>query len=57
MYADDTTLSTTLQSIEPLESDKKNVADVINNELSNINDWLNINKLSLKVKLNILYIQ
>ena len=40
IYADDTTLSTTIDS-------SKNITSEINNELSKINEWLKINKLSL----------
>ena len=39
LYADDTTLYTTIQSTEDLSN--------INNELSKISDWLAVNKLSL----------
>ena len=46
MYADDTTLSTTLRSIDLLDPNES-VEDIINKEQSNINEWLNINKLSL----------
>ena len=40
MYADDTTLFSNLKSFEPKEY-------LINAELSNVIEWLNINKLSL----------
>ena len=45
MYADDTTLSTTIDSSN--EDTTKNITSEINNELSKINEWLKINKLSL----------
>ncbi len=44
MYVDDTTLST-IASFN--EGNNKNITSVINNELSKINEWLKINKLSL----------
>ena len=45
MYADDTTLSSTIDSFN--EDSNKNITSEINNELSTINEWLKINKLSL----------
>ena len=45
MYADDTTLSSTIDSFS--EDSNKNITSEINNELSKINEWLKINKLSL----------
>ena len=45
MYADDTTLSSTIDSFN--EDTNKNITSEINNELSKINEWLKINKLSL----------
>ena len=51
MYADDTTLSTTTQT-SPLADTTENVYHLINIELSNINSWLNVNKLSLNAKKN-----
>ena len=47
-YADDTTLSTTLNKFSA--SDDMNISDLINLELYNINEWLEINKLSLNAK-------
>ena len=44
-YADDTTLSTTLNKLTT--SDGMNISDLINLELYKINEWLEINKLSL----------
>ena len=43
MYADDTTLSTSINC-----SENNNNCDLINSELSKINEWLIINKLSKK---------
>ena len=48
MYADDTTLSTSIQSIK-MTNPNVNVDTLINNELRKISDWLSINKLSLNV--------
>ena len=45
MYADDTTLSSTIDSFN--EDSNKNITSEINNELYKINEWLKINKLSL----------
>ena len=47
-YADDTTLSTTLNKFS--ESEDMNISDLINLELYKINEWLEINKLSLNAK-------
>ena len=47
-YADDTTLSTTLNKFST--SDDMNISDLINLELYKINEWLEINKLSLNAK-------
>ena len=47
-YADDTTLSTTLNKFS--ESENMNISDLINLELYKINEWLEINKLSLNAK-------
>ena len=49
MYADDTTRSSTIDSFK--ENSNKNTTSQINNELSKINEWLKVNKLSLnKIK-------
>ena len=48
VYADDTTLSTTLNKFS--ESEDMNISDLINLELYKINEWLEINKLSLNAK-------
>ena len=42
IYADDSTLTTTLQSTGDLISE-----EAINKELHNVHDWLKLNKLSL----------
>ena len=47
-YADDTTLNTTLNKFST--SDDMNISDLINLELYKINEWLEINKLSLNAK-------
>ena len=47
-YADDTTLSTTLNKFS--ESEDMNISDLINLEIYKINEWLEINKLSLNAK-------
>lgn len=46
-YADDTTLYLTLNSVD--QTNNKQPADILNRELGNINDWLNLNKLSLNI--------
>ena len=48
MYADDTTLSSTLDSFAQY-SKNENVEFIINTELDKINEWLKLNKLSLNV--------
>ena len=47
MYADDTTLSTSLNSLSETTLDNKSTETIINEELCKINEWLNINKLLL----------
>ena len=47
MYADDTTLYSQFDNAEIANHD---IELKTNNELSNINDWLKINKLALKYK-------
>ena len=47
MYADDTTLYSHFDNAETANND---IEFKINNELSNINDWLKINKLALNIK-------
>ena len=47
MYADDTTLSTSLNSLSETTLDNKNTETIINEELCKIIEWLNINKLLL----------
>ena len=46
MYADDTTLFTTIQS---LNSCTKDIEQHLNTELNKVNEWLKINKLSLNI--------
>ena len=47
MYAHDTTLYSQFDNAEIANHD---IEFKINNELSNINDWLKINKLALNIK-------
>ena len=47
MYAHDTTLFTTIQS---LNSCTKDTEQYLNTELNKVNEWLKINKLSLNIK-------
>ena len=49
IYADDTTLSTTLEIVLN-ESQNVDVSIILNSELNAISDWLKLNKLSLNVK-------
>ena len=47
IYADDTTLSTSLNSLSETTLDNKSTETIINEDVSQINEWLNINKLLL----------
>ena len=47
LYADDTTLFSTIEFSVPIE--RSNVNQMLNNELSLVCEWLNINKLSLNI--------
>ena len=49
MYADDTNLSASLQSIKSINPNET-VDTLITKELSKISEWLSLNKLSLNVK-------
>ncbi len=49
IYADDTTLFTTSEEVFRNTTDQT-TCEVLNKELSNINDWLKVNKLSLNLK-------
>jgi hypothetical protein len=49
IYADDTTLSTTIEMVIKNNADLT-ASDVINKELSMVNNWLKLNKLSLNIK-------
>lgn len=49
IYADDTTLTTTIELILNEKPDA-NISSILNDELSCISDWLKANKLSLNVK-------
>ena len=58
MYADDTTLFTTMANFQHNHDDEMTTSDKINIELTNITDWLAVNKLSLnenKTKVMILH--
>ena len=47
MYTDDTTLSTSLNSLSETTLDNKSTKTIISEELCKIYEWLNINKLLL----------
>ena len=47
LYADDTTLTCTLERLSPLLTRETNFSDIVNKELHNIFIWLSVNKLSL----------
>ncbi len=48
IYADDTTLSTTLEIV--MKNTQKQTAEMtLNTELANVSDWLKVNKLSQNV--------
>ena len=47
LYADDTTLFSTIEFSVPIE--RSDVNQMLNNELSLVCEWLNINKLSLNI--------
>ncbi len=49
IYADDTTLSTTIEIVVKSTTNLP-ISDILNNELSLVNNWLKINKLSLNIK-------
>ncbi len=49
IYADDTTLSTTIEIVIRTTTDLT-TSDILNNEFSMINNWLKVNKLSLNIK-------
>ena len=46
MYADDTTLSTSLNYLSETTVDNKSTETIINEEMCKFFEWLNINKLS-----------
>ncbi len=55
IYADDTSLTTTFEIIYK-KGNKIITQNILNHELTNTNDWLKLNKLSLNIrKLNISY--
>ena len=47
MFADNTTLSTSLNTLSKTTLNSKSTDTIINDEISQINEWLNINKLLL----------
>ncbi len=49
IYADDTTLSTTLDIVFR-NTPNLNADNILNTELTNVNDWLKLNKLSLNLQ-------
>ncbi len=49
IYADDTTLSTTIEIVVRTTTNVP-INDILNNELSMVNNWLKVNKLSLNIK-------
>ncbi len=49
IYADDTTLSTTIEIVVKTTTNLP-IIDILNNELSMVNNWLKVNKLSLNIK-------
>ncbi len=49
IYADDTTLSTTIEIVVRTTTDVT-ISNVLNNELSLVNNWLKVNKLTLNIK-------
>ncbi len=51
IYADDTTLSTTIEKVFRTTTNVP-ISDILNNELSMVNNWLKVNKLSLNIKKN-----
>ena len=49
IYADDTNLSTSIELVAE-QNPGKDISSILNNELSNISDWLKCNKLSLNAQ-------
>ncbi len=49
IYADDTTLSTIIEIVVRSTTDLT-INEILNNELSLVNNWLKVNKLSLNIK-------
>ncbi len=54
IYADDTTLSTTIEIVVRTTTDLT-ISNVLNNELSLVNNWLKVNKLTLNIKKKQIY--
>ncbi len=49
IYADDTTLSTIIEIVVRCTTDLT-ISEILNNELSMVNNWLKVSKLSLNIK-------
>ncbi len=49
IYTDDTTLSTIIEIVVRSTTDLT-ISEILNNELSMVNNWLKVNKLSLNIK-------
>ncbi len=49
IYADDTNLSTTIEIVVRTTTNVP-ISDIHNNDLSMVNNWLKVNKLSLNIK-------
>ncbi len=49
IYADDTTLSTIIEIVVRSTTDLT-INEILNNELSMVNNWLKVNQLSLNIK-------
>ncbi len=50
IYADDTTLSTTIEIVVRTTTTNVPINDILNNELSMVNNWLKVIKLSFNIK-------
>ncbi len=49
IYADDTTLSTAIEIVVKTNTNLP-INDILNNELSMVNNWIKVNKLSVNIK-------
>ena len=50
LFADDTTLKTTLNILKEDKRSARNISDIVNYELEKINIWMKANKLSLNIE-------